>query len=276
MPDTTQEKKETANIFEEFWADEQDIEKLEKRNEKDVYFYIWLAGSVLKAANVLLFLTIVVLMMYTTIQKSTSQMNLSFLEPICFLFVGNDIHMNAWCTGVSSAVQKYSNDLENLKKNQFAKISKILGDVYSSQNFVFSKEVTFLLDKSKNRTLPLDIISAFDNMKTTFEPIEKNKIKCAEFTIYAPNIVEVTCEAYSSDWDKEIVWFDGEKINADVEGTSISLANSFINYIEKSSEKFAVLEKQKSFTSTRISDSWVSYTRKTVFTLKLLYNNNSL
>lgn len=275
MEEKKQDSSSSENIFEELWADAQDIEKLEQSNKKDVYFYISMIWGLLKIVNIVLFITIIVLFVYTTIQKSKQDFNLSFLEPICFVFMWN-VKDATGCSWVNSKIVSYTTKFDQIKANQFEKIRSIIADIYASENFLYSKEVTFLLDKSKNRVLPLEILTSFDFLKSSFEPYEKGKIKCFNINISSNNVVDMTCEAYSSDWDREIIGFDGEKVNTSVQGTSISLANSFINYIEKSSTKFTVVDKQKVFSSAKVSDTGVSYTKKTTFILKLLYNNNNL
>jgi hypothetical protein len=56
----------------------------------------------------------------------------------------------------------------------------------------------------------------------------------------------MSCTAYSSDWNNSIPSSDpGKKIS----GTSMSLAASFINYIEKNSKSFEITDKPKSFSS---------------------------
>jgi len=73
--------------------------------------------------------------------------------------------------------------LQETKKKQFSEISEIIGSLYTLENFIHSKEVTFLLDKSINRLKPLEIFSEFDKLKNDFDPFEKTKIKCFNITL---------------------------------------------------------------------------------------------
>jgi hypothetical protein len=54
--------------------------------------------------------------------------------------------------------------------------------------------------------------------------------------------------------------------------TSISIANSFLNYIEKQSTVFSIVNKQKVFRSETILWEKTNFTNKTQFNLVLNYN----
>ena len=56
-----------------------------------------------------------------------------------------------------------------------------------------------------------------------------------------------------------------------VRGTSISLANSFINYIEKKSDIFEVVNKQKLFSIEKVFGGDTNFTHRTEFNLELKY-----
>jgi hypothetical protein len=99
----------------------------------------------------------------------------------------------------------YRKDIEETKKFQFSKISSVIGGLYSLENFIYSKEVSFLLDRSKNRVKPTEILAKFDDIKNKFDPQEKSKIQCYNITINKERLLTMSCEAYSSDWDENII-----------------------------------------------------------------------
>ena len=97
-----------------------------------------------------------------------------------------------------------------------------------ANNFTNSKPVTFLLNKTDSRLKPLDILSDFDAIKNKFEPIDKSKIQCFDMVIKDDMTLSARCEAYSSDWDSDISTVNNQKNS----GTSISVASSFIDFME--------------------------------------------
>lgn len=266
-------KADSSNIFDEFSSDLKDIQEIEDKRKRDVYYYLSLVWGFLKVFNFLLIVFISLSIFYIFIQKSEKNLDISFLSPICSVFIWDAQPTTSECTGVTYLTNEEKGRLTDLKKDQFKKISNVIPDIYAIENFIYSKEVSFLLGKTKDRVKPLQMMVAFDKVKTSFEPIEKTKIKCMDTYIDQNGYFNITCEGYSSDWDKNIIWFNGEKVSSSVEGTSISVANSFINYIEKSSKYFQIVDKQKVFSSEKVAE-WI-YTRKTTFTLKLKYNNNN-
>jgi hypothetical protein len=91
----------------------------------------------------------------------------------------------------------------------------------------------------------------------------------------------LTCDAYSQSYENNwIVWFswNTEKKDEYVSWTSLSLANSFLNYIEKKKDSgFTIIDKQKLFEVEPVSwdsDIWrtTGYTKKTTFNIKLKIN----
>jgi hypothetical protein len=87
----------------------------------------------------------------------------------------------------------------------------------------------------------------------------------------------MNCSAFSWNWDSRILWYSWKWVwQNNVSGTSVSVASSFINFIEKKeNSNFILLDKQKKFTSVEvINDNW--YTKKTDFKLKLKFSNNNI
>jgi hypothetical protein len=93
--------------------------------------------------------------------------------------------------------------------------------------------------------------------------------------VNSENIFKARCEAFSAWYEDEIKWFDGTD-DFFIKGTSISIANSFLNFIEKNSDAFILLDRQKIFSSQNIIWDSTGFTNKTIFYLKLKYSPNNL
>lgn len=277
--DKKEEVSPNTNIFEDFSTDanlSKDITKLEEKKSHDSIYYFWFISSVLKWFNTLLVFFIILSSLYIFIQKSEEPLSLSFLSPICWIFLWNTPSLESPCSWVEYAKIIYNKNVEDTKKYQFWKISSIIWDIYALENFIYSKELTFLFDRTKNRVKPLEVISKFDAIKNKFDQIEKSRIQCYDLTLDSENILKMTCEAYSSDWDQSIIWFDGSKESwSEIGWTSLSLASSFINFVNKNSWDFILINKQNVFSSDPFFGNGV-YTKKTVFELSLKYNDNNL
>ncbi len=277
-PTTKQASSWSWNIFEDFSADaglSEEISALEQKKSYDIVYYLNLVASLFKWINIIIFLFLVFSFLYIGIQKKQEAVSMPFLEPICWLFLWDTPSTDSPCSWVEHVKNIYRKDIEETKKIQFSKISSVIGGLYSLENFIYSKEVSFLLDRSKNRVKPTEILSKFDDIKNKFDPQEKSKIQCYNITINKERLLTMSCEAYSSDWDENIIWFNGTKESqGNIGGTSISIANSFINFINKNSNDFTVVNKQKIFSSESFFYSGL-YTKKTLFELSLKYNDNN-
>jgi hypothetical protein len=86
--------------------------------------------------------------------------------------------------------------------------------------------------------------------------------------------LEITCDAYSQGYEEKwITWFSwdiNEPENAKLSWTSLSVANSFLNFIEKKSTNFTLVDRQKVFSIENVIFAW--YTKKTKFNIKLKIN----
>lgn len=98
------------------------------------------------------------------------------------------------------------------------------------------------------------------------------RIQCEDFNINEDFILTAKCIAYSSDFAKDIKWFDGTD-NDRISGTSISVANSFLNYIDKQSDVFTLIDRQKKFQLQEFFSEYTNFSKKTDFDLKLQYDN---
>lgn len=280
MSDITQKeevKEKKWNIFDDFSWDinlNEDVVKLEEKKKKDGEYYLALVSSFFKIFNLFLFLFFILSFVYLQIQANTTNNRFTFLDPICGVFLWETPSYGNICAWITETSKKYTDTLNETKKKQFDEIIDILGSLYTMESFIHSKEVNFLLNKTINRLKPLEIFSEFDRLKNEFEPFEKTRIKCFNITFEKWNLVRMHCSAYSSDWDTKIIGFDWVK-NEKIEGTSVSLANSFINYIDKNAVNFTLKDKQKTFSASWVKWSWL-YTQKTDFSLLLEYRNNNL
>lgn len=265
---------DSTNIFEDFASDTQlweDVRAQEKKESKDVFYYIKAFSELFKILNLVLILGVCLFLIYSFFQNKQELENYSFLSPICNLFLWDISSEVSGCHGVKAYSSKIQTDLAAIKKSQFDQIAPLFEHVYELDNFTSSKSVTFLLNKADSRLKPLSILAEFDAIKNKFEPIDKSKIQCFDMTIKDDMTLTTRCEAYSSDWDSDISSVDNEKSS----GTSISVASSFIDFIENTQwSNFKIVNRQKVFDHTNVSGNGI-YTKKTEFDLNLRYTNTS-
>jgi len=266
----------SENIFDEF-TDSQEIkkelEKTDKDNEKDIYYYFKKIGWLLLAVNIISFLFIIACFGYVFIQNNDVKKEYSFLTPICSLFLWSDSIYLWTCYWVTPALEENSNKLNNLLMLQSQKILPLLWDKYSLENYNLSKKVSFLLEKWETRLKPLEILSQFDAMKDLFSSVDKSEITCYNITI-ENNIISMTCDSFSSDWNEDILNVDDTFLKT-MPGwwTSISKASSFINFFEQYWDSpFTIINKPEYYTSE--TTTW-PYTRKTTFQFSLRYTEIS-
>jgi len=269
---------DNENIFEDFAQDDslgKEIENHEEESEKDMYYYMKVTSGILKVWNAFFFLAVWVLLLYIYIQGNTLEKRYSIFSPICTVFLGSSYEKIEECYSIGYFLDKSEEDVELLKKQQTKEISSLIGDIYLVDNFIYSKIVSFLISTSKNGLKPTEILSDFDRLKNKYEPIDKSKISCSNIYIREPGILEARCEAFSSDWDTQVVEVkNGILSESESWGTSISIASSFISFIENDPESpFSILEKQKVFFTSTVSGKWI-YTKKTPFTLKLRHRGS--
>lgn len=264
---------EDLNIFNEisqnsYWKS--DTENVKK--EKDVYDYLSFYSSIFKFLNYVFFIIIMLFSTYIFIQKSEEFYDSAYLNLFCPLFLWAEASdYTSWsnCSSITTYNKKITADLNNLRQNQFAKIVELIPKIYelTSSN---TKEKDFLVSKSRERLKVLNIIEEFEKLKNDYNYVDRNKIVCKEIVIDSNNVFKASCDAYSTEWD-EIVWYEWkEKVN----GTSISVAVSFLNYIQTKSSNFTLLNKQKNF-SQEPTNFWF-YIYKTSFNLEMKYNWDNL
>jgi hypothetical protein len=264
---------DSENIFDEFTNSEDirnDIAKVEERTRKDMYYYMKKIVGFFYTINVIIFMILIFGSLYIFIQEKETKTEYKFLSSICNIFLGTNELTSGTCYWVTPILREYKWLLSKKIVNQSNELFPILGDIYSIENFNLSKKVSFLLEKEASRLKPLEILVAFDELKNTFSPTDKEEISC--YNLYVTdNMLNMTCDAFSSDWNTDIVTLN--KGNIEILpwwGTSISRASSFIYFIENYRESvFTIILKPESLTSTTIQSG--PYTQKTTFNLEMRY-----
>ena len=265
---------DSENIFEEFTQSEEiqnEVQEFEQKNEKDLFYYLKKLNSFLFSINIVIFLWITVSALYIFVQTSETKKEYNFLTPICDIFLGNNNIAQNTCYGVTPILNEYEGFLDTEKEKQAEKVLDLLGEIYAIENFNLSRKVSFLLERTNSRVRPLEIIEAFDDLKKTFSPIEKKEISCYDLAVHEWNILELSCDAYSPDWDTKIIDLnDGGIALVQGGGTSISRASSFIHFIDNyENTSFQVLEKPEKLSAQEIQSG--PYTQKTTIQLRLQY-----
>ncbi len=268
-----------SNIFDDFWDNsefEDDINKKQLEIQKDVYYYLWIIAWVLKYINIFLFILIIFVYIYVNIQNSYKSSEV--LNPVCSFLLWDKIDINkldnmwTWgvigCPSVTLADKLYNDAINQTSKKIYIKLLKVATDYYTMKDFINSKEVVFLLDKSENKKNPLKLLSEFDKAKNTFLWNDRLKIQCKNINV-TDSMFTANCDAFSSSWDsKKIPGFNWSKtLNNLKSWTSISVASSFLNFLERQ-DNFILLNKQKVFKIQEVA--WEgSYSYKTPFTIKI-------
>ncbi len=270
---------DSKNIFDEFSGDEalqNEIAEAEREKSKDMSYYLWKVGSIFYIINIFVFLSIILLSAYIYIQKNEELYNVSYLDPLCKILIGDVEEIWGSCSSVSALSKNINEKYQAIWSQYYSQVANMLGDVYFISNFVLSKEIMFLLDKSENRLEPLGILSEFDDLKNSFEPVNKAKIQCTDINIQKNGMIDMVCEAYSSRWDRNIIGASGSaKETIKTKWTSISIASSFLNYIEKNAQGFVLVEKPKSFGYEEVIDG-SGFTRKTSFDITLIVQDSPI
>lgn len=270
---------DSQNIFDELsWAQEvwDEVQKIEETENKDMFFYLKKFNTFSFFLNIILFLSIWVWSLYVYVQSQEEKKAYPFLTPICSLFLWNIDTEENNCYGINSIFSDYEEKVEELKIQQAEQIAPLLSEVYTIENFSLSPKIAFLLEKTETRLRPLEIIMAFDEMKNIFAPIDKKELRCYNMKISQGDILDVTCDAFSSDWDTSIVnLWEGDSISpVNGGGTSISKASSFIYFLENHSKsKFQVISKPDTLSKQEVQE--LPYTQITTIHLELRYTNLS-
>jgi hypothetical protein len=198
----------------------------------------------------------------------------SIISPVCYFFEWEVAkkETKSTCSSITVLKRKYNIELKSLIEGQINNILSILENLYKIEFFTKTKEVIFLNEKSQDKLKVLWILEEFDKLKNDFTTLEKDKIQCKNIEIsWKYNTISMNCSAFSAWFEKWFKWFDATD-DKNIIWTSISIASSFINFIEKKSSTFTVVDKQRLFKSDLVLWEKSDFTNKTDFTLKLQYN----
>jgi hypothetical protein len=212
---------------------------------------------------------------YIYIQNNKLIYDKWFLDPVCkFIIWDTPIPENTtFCSSLSYTESYYTDELENIKLEYSQNIFSMLIWIYESENFSKTKEVSFLLNKTETKLKTLDIIEKFDKLKLDFLWIEKRRVQCNNLMIDSnTSILTMDCESYSKWYESNIIWFSWNKTDSTIGWTSISVANSFLNFIEKNSVDFELINRQKIFDTVNTVWEKSGYTMKTPFDISLKIN----
>lgn len=266
---------DSSNIFDEFAENStliDEVDKIKKDRNKDLFYYFSKVGHIFQTIFIFWIIVIVILFSYITIQNDETFSNSNILDPFCFIFLWNIDPWTTYCSSISYVKNASDVKLANIKKTHLSSILGMLEKLYEVENFTKTKDVMFIADKSNNKLRVLSIIEEFDNLKNEFDKIDKQKIQCKNIIIDSKkSIISLNCFAYSAWFEKWLRWFDWTN-EATLKWTSLSIANSFINFISNKSEIFSIIDRQKMFKSESIVWEKTDFTNKTTFTLKLNYN----
>lgn len=265
---------DSSNIFDEFetWELKEEFHAKKPKEKKDLYDYISMVAWILSTIFWIGLFVVWGIFWYVNIQENEELNDSSILNPVCSIVVWKTPLPNSWnCMSITAMETVYSKQLSELKWKQASEILSLLVEIYKTENFNKSKEVVFLNDRTKNKLKVLNILNKFDSLRYNYDPLNMQRIQCSGFNITDDLMLTTSCEAFSSNFEKDIKWFDGTD-NEKISGTSISVANSFLNYIDKQSEEFTLIDRQKSFNSERIFSEYTKFTKRTTFDLTLQYS----
>jgi len=271
----------TDNILDVFSKDMMDEKKKELKEsikEKDPVLYLNKITGILKFGFFISLFFAWVLSAYSFIQNNEDATQLSMLEPICFIFLWKEAsNQYDGCASISSAQKYYGDELNDVKKDQSEKIMSILERVYSLENFLFSEDIAFILEKSSEKVPVVEMLSEFNELKDAFEPTKKvYAIECDDIELNNNLELNISCSAYSSDWsDSNIMWFNWQTNSKKISWTSISVASSFVNFLKKKADNFHIVESTKIYNySTSIEEGKERYTKRTDFDVNMRYINH--
>jgi len=269
----------STNIFDDFstfwWQIDKDLKKDEDIKRKDIYYYLDVFWKIFGYIFWLFLVLIIFLFFYLNYQKNPEySSDKTYFNSVCWYIIWNVPLPSEYfsCWSITSVNNYYNEYLNNLKESQSSDILSMLNLVYERENLFNSKDLTFILDKSQNKFQVLSVLEKFDKIKNDFIWIyNKDLISCRDIYLDSnEKIISLKCEAFSSDLNYNIKWFSWDNNNS-VYWTSITIASSFLNYIEKKSSDFTLVDKQKLFNITYVNlGNWI--TKKTDFDIKLKIN----
>jgi len=248
--------------------------KASPNKKKNSLFYIQFAVTSFFWIQLLLVIGSFVALGYVYVQKNPQYVNTNFLDPICTLILGpqlsekNTALGHQFCSSLAGLNESYQSNTTQLKKQLIDEIDNFFTEDYKIENFGASSEITFLTNNKINRLQILNILNDFDRVKNTFSGKNKFNVQCADLRITDKYILQAKCTFVGGVWIPEIIGQKGD-LNERTQGTTISYAMSFLNFIEQHPEyRFKILEYPSTLT---IDDSWVGQ-KETDVEFKLQYS----
>lgn len=272
-----------SGIFSDFSWDKdlkKEVQSFKNEQKRDWFDILNIFSWIFKSINLILIIVCLLWFWYIYIQNDEKFSDSSLIDPICFVFIGDD-NIKEWslCSSVQYTLDSYKSKIKELKDSQFKKIFSIIGEVYKSENFLNSKEIVFLKNNLEKKLKPTEIIDNFNKLTIEFNALNNktslnwDSIICDNLSINNENILKADCSSYANWWEKNIESFNLD-INKKYSWSSISIANSFLNYISRQNTNFSLEERQKDFSLE--TNSWSLNQNITKFNLKLKYNKTNL
>lgn len=279
--DAADKKMTTDNILEVFSKDmmrEKKKEIQENLAGKDQIYYINKLTSIAKILFFLFFFISIMLTAYSYIQKNEEAMDLSYFNSVCWIFLWKEAaNLYGDCGSLASVKNEYDQRIDRIKWSQAQSITELLDRVYALDNFLFTEDISFLLEKSSSKLPVTKMLQEFSQLKDAFVSSKwVYTIECREVTLNNNWEMVLSCTSYTSDWsDSNIIWFNGQVTWWNkISGTSITVASSFINYIKNQANEFKILEATNLYSFSDNIEEWKErYTKSTDFELTLKYTN---
>jgi hypothetical protein len=215
---------------------------------------------------------------YSYIQKNEEAMDLSYFNSVCWIFLWKEAaNLYGDCGSLASVKNEYDQRIDRIKWSQAQSITELLDRVYALDNFLFTEDISFLLEKSSSKLPVTKMLQEFSQLKDAFVSSKwVYTIECREVTLNNNWEMVLSCTSYTSDWsDSNIIWFNGQVTWWNkISGTSITVASSFINYIKNQANEFKILEATNLYSFSDNIEEWKErYTKSTDFELTLKYTN---
>ena len=131
------------NIFSDFNTDTSlESTPLKQKKENDLIHKLNISLRVFQTMLVIILITLILGFSYIFIQKDENSIDNGFLDPICFIF-NWDIE-TTWCPSISYTKQRVENELKEIWIKQSKMILSVLPIIYERNNFLNTKEISFL------------------------------------------------------------------------------------------------------------------------------------
>ena len=265
----SEEKLNTSNIFDEFEIDDDTKQEIEEMNiKKDGVYYMKRIGIFFKYFNFVLIFIILIVSFYIFIQQDESEFSLNkdYLNSACSILNPGWLIIWTNCSWITASNILLDTKINDIKNWYLKSLITILKDSYKLESVKNSNEALFIMNKTKNKNDPIEILNKFDLLKNKFSPTLKSKIVCNSIEI-SWNVIVAKCSSFSTAWDEDIPGYEWIISSNNISWTSISLASSFINFVSNS-ENFNLIDKQKIFDKKPYFWEW-KYTYTTDFNLQL-------